>query len=118
MIVDPLRSAGVLARARRQSGIHEKYGIAQLSTGDMLRAAIAQGTEIGKKAKAIVDEGELVPGRDRGRHRSLSASFNPDCAKGFILDGFFPRTVNQAEAPGHRCSRARGWSVDHVIDAW
>jgi adenylate kinase len=72
------------------------YGIAQLSTGDMLRAAVAVGAPVGKRAKAIMDRGELVPDdivieiiRDR--------LAKPDTAHGFILDGF-PRTVAQAEA--------------------
>ena len=76
--------------------IKERYGIAHLSTGDMLRAAIAAGTEIGKRAKAIVDGGKLVPDEvvvgiiaDRIRE--------PDCRTGFILDGF-PRTIAQATA--------------------
>jgi len=73
-----------------------KYKLAKLSTGDMLRAAVAAGTEIGKLAKGIMAEGKLVPDdiminliRDRIREK--------DCANGFILDGF-PRTVAQAEA--------------------
>jgi adenylate kinase len=92
--------------------IHEKYGIAHLSTGDMLRAAIAQGTEIGKKAKAIVDRGDYVPDdivvgiiADRIRE--------PDCAKGFVLDGF-PRTVNQAKALDDLL-KTRGTAVDVAI---
>jgi adenylate kinase len=86
-------AAGKGTQAKR---IHEKYGVAHLSTGDMLRGAIAAGTEVGKKAKALMDKGLLVPDEivvgiiaDR-----IAA---PDCAKGFVLDGF-PRTVNQAKA--------------------
>ena len=84
-----------------------KYGIPHISTGDMLRGAIAQGTEMGLAAKAYMDKGELVPDevvigvvRDR-----LAQS---DCAKGFILDGF-PRTVVQAE------TLAGIVSIDHAI---
>ena len=74
----------------------EKYAIPHISTGDMFRAAVKEGTELGKKAKACMDEGKLVPdditvGIVRER---LS---KPDCAKGFLLDGF-PRTVEQADA--------------------
>lgn len=76
--------------------IVEKYNIPHISTGDMFRAAIKDGTELGLKAKSFMDKGELVPDevtigivRDR-----LSKD---DCKKGFLLDGF-PRTVPQAEA--------------------
>lgn len=74
----------------------KKFGIPQISTGDMFRAAIGQGTELGKKAKACIDAGQLVPdeitiGIVRER---LSQD---DCKKGFLLDGF-PRTTEQAEA--------------------
>jgi len=74
----------------------ERFGVPQISTGDMLREAVKRGTEMGKKAKAFMDQGGLVPDevvigivRDR-----LTAT---DCAQGFILDGF-PRTIPQAEA--------------------
>ncbi len=85
--------AGKGTQAKR---IVEKYGIPQISTGDMFREAVAKGTELGKKAKEYMDRGELVPdeiviGIVRER---LS---QPDCERGFILDGF-PRTLNQAEA--------------------
>ena len=76
--------------------IVEKYAIPHISTGDMFRAAIKEGTELGIQAKSFMDQGQLVPDevtigivRDR-----LSQS---DCEKGFLLDGF-PRTVAQAEA--------------------
>ncbi len=84
-------AAGKGTQAKR---IHEKYGVAHLSTGDMLRAAIAQGTEVGKKAKTILDKGELVPD-DIVVGIIAERIVQPDCAKGFVLDGF-PRTVNQA----------------------
>ena len=78
--------------------ISEKYSIPQISTGDMFRAAVKGGTELGKAAKACMDAGKLVPdeitiGIVRER---LGKS---DCANGFILDGF-PRTVEQADALG------------------
>lgn len=76
--------------------IEEKYGIPQLSTGDMLRAAVANGTEVGKKAEAIMKAGglvsdEIVIGIIADRIK------DDDCKNGFILDGF-PRTVEQATA--------------------
>ena len=74
----------------------EKHGIVQLSTGDMLRAAVAAGTPVGLKAKDIMARGELVP--DEVVVAIVSDRIDePDARKGFILDGF-PRTVPQAEA--------------------
>jgi adenylate kinase len=76
--------------------IVEKYGIPHISTGDMFRAAIKEGTELGIKAKSFMDKGELVPDEVTigiVRERLSKA----DCQKGFLLDGF-PRTVPQAEA--------------------
>ncbi len=85
--------AGKGTQAKR---IVERYGIPQISTGDMFREAVSKGTELGRKAKEYMDRGELVPdevviGIVRER---LSQD---DCADGFILDGF-PRTIKQAEA--------------------
>src|SRR3954467_1669682 len=72
----------------------QKYNIPQLSTGDMLRAAVAAGTEIGLKAKAVMAAGELVS--DDIVDNILSARLDePDIARGFILDGY-PRTAVQA----------------------
>ncbi len=74
----------------------DRYGIVQLSTGDMLRAAVAAGTEIGKKAKAVMDAGQLVS--DEIVIGIVSDRIDePDAKNGFVLDGF-PRTVAQAEA--------------------
>ena len=73
----------------------EKYGVPQISTGDMLRAEIRDGTDLGRKVKAVMDAGELVSDDlilKIVEHRLAQ----PDCAHGFILDGF-PRTIPQAE---------------------
>ncbi len=72
-------------------------GIPQLSTGDMLRAAVAAGTDLGRQAKAVMDRGELVPDAVVIGRRCASASGSRTRRRGFILDGF-PRTVGQAEA--------------------
>lgn len=90
-----------------------KHGLVQLSTGDMLRKAIADGTELGLKAKAIMDAGELVAddiilGMIRQRLQS------PECAKGVILDGF-PRTIAQAEGLDAMLAEM-GLKIDHVIE--
>lgn len=74
----------------------DKMGVPSISTGNILREAIKNGTELGKKAKAFMDEGKLVP--DDVVIGMLEARIaQPDCAKGYILDGF-PRTIPQAEA--------------------
>lgn len=74
----------------------KKFSIPQISTGDMFRAAVKEGTELGKQAKACMDAGKLVPDDVTiGIVRERLAK--PDCAEGFILDGF-PRTVEQANA--------------------
>jgi len=74
----------------------ERYGLVQLSTGDMLRAAVTQGTEIGKKAKAVMENGQYVS--DEIVNRIVAERIDqPDCQVGFILDGY-PRTLAQAQA--------------------
>ena len=73
-----------------------KYGIPHISTGDIFRANIKEGTELGKKAKEYMDQGQLVP--DSLTLDLIMDRFSkPDCANGYVLDGF-PRTIPQAEA--------------------
>jgi adenylate kinase len=76
--------------------LQDGLGLVQLSTGDMLRAAVAAGTELGKRCKAIMDRGDLVPD-DVVIGIIAERLDKPDCAKGAIFDGF-PRTVAQAKA--------------------
>jgi len=91
----------------------EKYGIVQLSTGDMLRAAVKAGTPVGLKAKGIMDRGELCP--DELVVAIVADRIDqPDAREGFILDGF-PRTVPQAEALD-RILKAKGATLDGVIE--
>ena len=91
----------------------EKYGIPQLSTGDMLRAAVAAGTDVGKRAKAVMDAGQLVS--DAIVNEIVSDRIDSaDCAKGFILDGY-PRTVPQAEALDTILA-GKGLALDAVIE--
>jgi len=93
--------------------IEDEHGLVQLSTGDMLRAAVAAGTEMGLKAKSIMDSGALVD--DATVVGIISDRIDePDCANGFILDGF-PRTVAQAEALDSMLE-AKGRKLDHVIE--
>lgn len=93
--------------------IEERYGIRQLSTGDMLRAAVAAGTPIGQRAKDIMARGDLVP--DEVVVQIISERLDqPDCARGFILDGF-PRTVAQAEAL-EDLLKSKGIRLDAVVE--
>jgi adenylate kinase len=91
----------------------DRYGIPQLSTGDMLRAAVAAGTPVGQKAKAVMDSGGLVS--DEIVIGIIADRISePDASKGFILDGF-PRTVAQAVALDTML-RERGVSLDAVVE--
>jgi adenylate kinase len=89
--------------------ITQKYGICQISTGDMLRSAVKAGTPRGLAAKAVMDRGELVSD-DIIVALVKERIQAPDCARGFLFDGF-PRTIPQAEA-----MKASGIDVDHVVE--
>lgn len=91
----------------------DRYGIVQLSTGDMLRAAVAAGTEIGKRAKAVMDAGQLVS--DETVIGIVSDRIEePDAKNGFVLDGF-PRTIAQAEALEALLAE-KGLELDAVVE--
>ena len=89
--------------------IRERFGIPQISTGDMLRAAIKAGTPLGREAKKVMDAGKLVSddiiiGLVKERLKQ------PDCARGYLFDGF-PRTIPQAEA-----LKTEGMALDYVLE--
>jgi adenylate kinase len=102
--------AGKGTQARR---LQDDYGLVQLSTGDMLRAAVAAGTPLGVKAKKIMEAGQLVPD-DLIVGMIADRITQPDCQNGFILDGF-PRTVPQAKALDAMLSERRQ-NLDFVVE--
>lgn len=89
--------------------ITERFGIPQISTGDMLRAAVREGTPLGVEAKKIIDAGQLVSD-DIILELIRERIAQPDCQRGFLLDGF-PRTIAQAEG-----LQEMGVTLDHVIE--
>ncbi|MGP0566866.1 adenylate kinase [Nitrospina sp. 32_T5] len=93
--------------------LQERFSIPKISTGDILRAAVSDGTDLGRQAKTYMDQGQLVPdeivvGLIKERIKE------PDCDNGFILDGF-PRTIVQAEKLGEML-RSMGQDIDVVVD--
>ncbi len=93
--------------------IADRYGIPHVSTGDIFRANIKNGTELGKQAKAYMDKGELVPDELTVKIL-LDRVAQDDCKNGYVLDGF-PRTIPQAEVLDKELDRL-GESIDYAID--
>jgi adenylate kinase len=96
-------------KGTQASFLCQKYGIPQISTGDMLRAAVKAGTPLGQQAKAVMDSGGLVS--DELIINLVKERISqPDCAQGFLFDGF-PRTLPQADA-----MKAGGVKIDYVLE--
>ena len=95
-------------KGTQAKGIAARYGIAHISTGDMLRSEVREGTPLGREAKSYMDKGQLVPDEVIiGMVQNRIAA--PDCEKGFLFDGF-PRTIAQAEA------LEKITDIDRVVD--
>ncbi|NET10070.1 MAG: adenylate kinase, partial [Symploca sp. SIO2B6] len=100
-------------KGTQASKLQRAKGILQISTGDMLRAAVASGSSLGQQAKTIMEAGKLVP--DHLIVEMIEQRIaKPDCEKGFILDGF-PRTTAQAEALD-KMLLAQNTAIDRVIE--
>jgi len=100
-------------KGTQAENITKKYGIPQISTGDIFRANIKEQTALGTEAKSYMDKGLLVP--DELTVRIVTERLTqPDCANGFVLDGF-PRTIPQAEAIGKWLAE-RGQRIDAVVN--
>ena len=104
-----LLGAHVSGKGTQATFICQKYGIPQISTGDMLRAAVKAGTPLGVEAKKIMDAGGLV-GDDLIINLVKDRLTQPDCINGFLFDGF-PRTLPQADA-----MKAAGVALDYVLE--
>ena len=99
-------------KGTQAANLVKEFGIPHISTGDMFRAAVKEGTELGLQAKACMDAGKLVPDEVvAGMVRARLAQ--PDCQKGFILDGF-PRTIHQADLLGEALRELNN-PLDRVI---
>ena len=107
-----LRAPGA-GKGTQAEMIAEKYGIPHISTGDIFRANIKNGTELGKKAKAYMDAGNLVPD-ELTVDLVIDRVAQPDCEKGYILDGF-PRTIPQAVVFTKELAK-NGDKIDFAID--
>lgn len=100
-------------KGTQAASIVEKYKVPHISTGDIFRENIKQGTDLGKKAQEYMNKGELVPD-DLVIEIATTRLAEDDCKNGFLLDGF-PRTVYQAERLDEFL-QAKGSKIDHVLD--
>ncbi|MDD4366393.1 MAG: adenylate kinase [Eubacteriales bacterium] len=103
----------VAGKGTQAAKIIEKYGIPHISTGDIFRSNIKEGTPLGKKAKEYMDKGELVPD-SLVIEIATDRLDRDDCREGFLLDGF-PRTVTQAKALDDHLA-VKDKKIDHVLD--